>query len=224
MKKKNVYVILILAILLLPFKVHATENVSLSIDCSELIINESKTCNLYADVKESHQIKGVQGKVTGENVTFEEFKVSTSPSWSTSLVNGNAIAIANGTGYSGRTKLGTIKIKATALEGAKLSFTEVTYSIDSDEADEEEGNVEFTFTVKERQSSGTSESNTGNPTGGSGNSGGSGGSGGSSTTEPKDAECSLKSLEIENATMTPKFKPDIFEYEITTEATEINIK
>ena len=122
MKTKNIYIILILTILLLPFKVHATENVSLSIDCSELILNESKTCNLYATVKEDHQIKGFQGKVTGENVTFEEFKVSTSPSWTTSLVNENAIAIANGTGYSGRTKLGTIKIKATALESAKIKF------------------------------------------------------------------------------------------------------
>ena len=213
MKKINLVLIGIIGLILLPIGVKASDNVTLSLGCDELILNKTQSCKLYADVASSHTLSGVNLKLELTNLTVDSF--TKSEKFELSEVSDYAVNIVliSTSDLSGKVELGEFKLKASSKNGAKLTFKNAEYSIDEEVSEEETEPVEFDFKVKEAQTSGSTP-----------------GDSGSSDKEDKDdstvkdSDCSLSSLSVENETINPKFKSDVYEYELKTNAKTITIK
>ncbi len=207
MKKINLIVIGIIGLMLLPLGVKASDNVTLSLSCDELILNQVKACKLYADVASSHTIGGVDLELELTNLTIDSFTKNAEFGLDEVDETFNNIVLISTSDLSGRVLLGEFKLKAISKEGVKFAVKNAEYSIEEEATETEPEPVEFTFTVKEATTTGSTP-----------------GDSGSSEEDKDDADCSLSSLSVENETLDPKFKSSVYEYELKTNAKTITIK
>ncbi len=217
MKKINLIIIGIISLILLPLGVKASDNVTLSLSCNELTLNKTQSCKLYADVASSHTLSGVDLELELSNLTVDSFTKNAEFGLGETDETFNNIVLISTSDLSGRVELGEFKLKAISKEGVKFAVKKAEYSIDEEASEAEPETVEFTFTVKEATTAGSTP-------GDSGSSEDKDEADDKDESTVKDADCSLSSLSVENETLNPKFKSDVYEYELKTNAKTITIK
>lgn len=200
MKRRNI-IILALMLIIIPLKVNASENVNLTISCSDLNYNEINSCTLSANLKEGYSLSGADILLENSNLEINEVVFSSNFGLHEYEKSTNKIIIASSKNLDDNIKLLTFKLKPTAKEDVKLTLKNVSYSIcqnDNCDLDEsEKKDVTFNFKIN----------NTSKP----------------DVPNIMDADSSLKDLSIKGLEFNNQFSSDKYEYFLETTEDTIDI-